>query len=105
MDSCGSVLLDVLEELSHEVLLVVVSHIVAPEMGSCVVQLFFTIMRLLLDIMQCFIEVVEVGYFDLVVEVVEGIEAVEVVEDIEVAEDIEAAEDIEGIEDIEAFQD
>lgn len=87
MESFGSSLLDVLEELSHEVLLVVVSHIVAPEMGSCVVRLFFMIMRLLLDIMQCFIEVVEVDYFDLVVE------AVEVVED------------IEGIEDIEAFQD
>lgn len=99
MESFGSSLLEVLEELSHEVLLVVVSHIVAPEMGSCVVRLFFTIMRLLLDIMQCFIEVAEVGYFDLVVEVVEDIEAVEVVEDIEVAEDIE------GIEDIEAFQD
>lgn len=89
-------LLEVLEELSHEVLLVVVSHIVAPEMGSCVVRLFFTIMRLLLDIMQCFIEVVEVDYFDLVVEGIEGIEAVEAVE---------AVEDIEGIEDIVAFQD
>ena len=93
MESFGSSLLDVLEELSHEVLLVVVSHIVAPEMGSCVVRLFFTIMRLLLDIMQCFIEVVEVDYFDLVVE------------GIEVVEDIEAVEGIEGIEDIEAFQD
>lgn len=91
-----SSLLEVLEELSHEVLLVVVSLIIVPEVGSCVVRLFFMIMRLLLDIMQCFIEVVEVDYFDLVVE------AVEVVEDIEV---VEAVEDIEGIEDIEAFQD
>ena len=96
MESFGPSLLDVLEELSHEVLLVVVSHIVAPEMGSCVVRLFFTIMRLLLDIMQSFIVVVEVDYFDLVVEAVEAVEVVE---------DIEAVEGIEGIEDIEAFQD
>lgn len=79
-----------LEELSHEELLVVVSLIIVPEVGSCVVRLFFMIMRLLLDIMQCFIEVVEVDYFDLVVEAVEAVEAVE---------------GIEGIEDIEAFQD